>query len=137
MRKKWMISIVAVLVVGVLGGFFYYQSNKGAETPVLATGKFLISLKERDFKTARKYLSNETNKIYSDSKLENLWEKFYGNGTITLASPETITLLDKGSAATERIQSINTDNKQASGNTVVSLIKSSFGWKIENIKVGF
>jgi hypothetical protein len=137
MRKKWMIGIAAVLIVGVLGGFLYYQGNKGADTATLATGNFLIELNDKNFKNARKYLSSETNKIYTESKLEELRENFYGNGSVTLASPESIFLSNEGKAAVETINTVNPTDRKYSGQTIVTLVKTIFGWKIENIKTGF
>ncbi|MFD3260836.1 hypothetical protein ACE3MQ_19770 [Paenibacillus lentus] len=136
MRKKGIVSAIFILIAVILiGGGFYYQSNKGGRTPDDAAQQFLINLTQENYKTARKYLANETKKMYDNDRFEVFKKTFWKDGRQTSTNPGSISFQNGGKSAVGNFLTIGGDEGIAS--TQVTFIKTAFGWKIENIKTGF
>jgi len=115
-------SLVGIIVLSMVIVFIMRDTS----SPGDVTAKFMIEVKNGDYKKAQKYMTSEAKSEYSESYLSNMRKKYKDGVTYTGANKLTMT-------GDKAIQVIEYTGAQ-SDNIPVYLEKTFFGWKIVNIK---
>ncbi|WP_025678397.1 hypothetical protein [Paenibacillus massiliensis] len=131
-KKVWLIAVVFVLLIASAGT--YYMMNRGGSDASDAVTKFFTNVDNGNFSEAQRYLSPETRKIYKGNTLQNLRDYLYSYDRNTEIDPNTIEFHGGGSFATTVLKTTSSVIP-ATINTDVTLSKTVFGWKIDNIKL--
>lgn len=124
--------IIFVLVVSTFVFISQSKSNGGKidmSTPALTTDNFMLLVKEEKYQDARKLLTSDAKKMYSDDDLERFKDFFAKDDIFTLACQENVII--RGKEATEPIvwYGLSSTEKKT-----VYLQKNFWGhWKISSI----
>lgn len=125
---KKIIAISSILGIAIIAIVILF-SMRNTDSPTLVVGNFIIAVKDSDYETASKYLTNETSKVFADYQFDKLRDFFEPDEGVTLPEPDLIDI--DGNVATETV--IKHDLTNGSEEMRIELRKNFFGWKIESI----
>ena len=125
-----LVSVIIILVVIIIAMMVSGMNKPKAETPADAVDAFFTSVRAEDYKTAREYLTYESNKAYDDNVFRMYKELF----DFTAADPNSVKISVGGNEATETILNA-TGSEGVTAN--VNLLKEEGSWKIESVVLNF
>lgn len=132
-QDRTVYGLTAIIVLSVILVCMFSMNNRGEETPIIARANFFESLEKGEYEKARKFLNSETSKAYSDMQLDKIKNKLLGN-KLTSGGPDNLVI--DGKKASEILTTMSGDGPTF-GKTIVTYSKGIFGWKIDNINIGF